>query len=128
MRNKTTLKKGNKIAKKFDKTSGKKVCLDFFAHLRQGYSKESFPDADYRTVEKYISELNLQDEYDKAMREHQKFWEGLGIAKISTQYFNGFVWAMNMRNRFRWDKEENTGLVKKEIIMTFYSEEERERD
>lgn len=95
------------------------LIADYIKHRAEGYSKESFPGCDYRTIETHIenSPVELQPEIEqlgKAEREARKYWESLGI-KLVTGDLQGSspAWIFNMKNRFKeqWRDKVETGLT-----------------
>jgi hypothetical protein len=97
----------------------KVLIAEYIEHRKKGYSKESFPDCDYRTIETHLSNSpdELQSEIEllkKAEREARKYWEGLGI-KLITGDLNGSApaWMFNMKNRFKedWKDKVETGFT-----------------
>lgn len=118
--------KGNNNASKAKTDADIRFLFEKFCnHLRQGFSKDSFPDCDYRTIETMIAEnpaILQSDLYKKAKREGQMFWESIGIngtigmkeaivngKKVALKNFNALSWKFNMQNRFGWhDKQDVT--------------------
>ncbi len=97
----------------------------FCEHLKRGFSKESFPDCDHRTIEKYIKEFPAilpTEKYNEAMRHGRHFWESVGMSgmmgidemivngkKTKLKSFHDATWIFNMKNRFGWnDKQDIT--------------------
>ncbi len=97
----------------------------FCNHLRQGFSKDSFPDCDYRTIETMIAEnpsVLQADMMKQAKRHGRMFWESIGIngtigmktakvngKEIALKNFNALSWKFNMQNRYGWhDKQDVT--------------------
>lgn len=83
-------------------------------HLEAGYSKKSFPLADWDTVESYCERFPEDfppEKMHETMRRHLMTWEKIGIdgAKGKLDGFNAASWIFNMKNRFKddWrDKQE----------------------
>lgn len=91
-------------------------------HLAAGYSKEAFPDCDYRTIEscaaKWPSVLQPEKMID-ALREGRLMWENMGLlgANGTLRFFNPTAWIFNMKNRYAWaDKQEIDHTTKGERI------------
>jgi hypothetical protein len=89
----------------------KRIIADFCAHRSKGYSKESFTECDYRTIDRHLEvhSIELQAEkraIEQAERECRLFWEKEGIENMYIQKdggsFNSAVWIFNMKNRFNW--------------------------
>ena len=77
-----------------------------YDHLAAGYSKESFPYADWDTVERYCKDFPKEFPSEKlaeAMRIQRFEWESIGMdgAKGKIPGFNAASWIFNMKNRFR---------------------------
>lgn len=86
----------------------KKYCQLLIDHMKQGLSFESFGG---------VAEVSKQTLYDW-MQKHGEFldarrkgdtlsllqWEKMGIAGMTAKikFFNGHIWALNMKARFRW--------------------------
>lgn len=85
-----------------------KILIGRFAlHIGEGYSKESFVECDYRTIEshleKYPEELQAEKrEVEKAYRQCRQTWETHGIKLVKGGYEGGSTTAyiFNMKNRF----------------------------
>ena len=77
-------------------------------HLEAGYSKKSFPSADWDTVEWYCENYPIDfppKRLKEAMRQHLLKWESIGVDGVTgeIQGFNATAWIFNMKNRFRAD-------------------------
>ena len=107
-------KKRNKFAEKI-KTAAikKKTVVQYCEHLKRGYSKHSFPELDFRTVEKYARELKLTDSIKKAERESLLFWERQGIENL-TKKLNEKVLFWGIQNKTPGEK-----INLDEITVTF---------
>lgn len=86
-------------------------------HISQGYSKESFRDCDYRTIERHLSvyEADLQSEkkeMDKAYRNGRFEWESIGKRMAKNNEGNATAWIFNMKNRY---PDEWSDKVKQEL-------------
>lgn len=85
----------------------RKACAAFCAHLSAGYSIDSFPDADRRTL-RYHAEQFPEDfppeELEAAARQGLLEWERIGKegARGDLAKFNASAWAFNMKNRAGW--------------------------
>jgi hypothetical protein len=98
--------KGNKnAAKDSDPEQLNKWIKAYIIHRAEGFSKESFIECDYRTIEKYIeSNIDLQSlkkELEKAERAGFKYWEQLGKDLSSGKVRgNPAVWIFTVKNKF----------------------------
>ena len=98
------------------------ACARFCEHIEQGYSIDSWPDADADTVKIYIEKF--PEDFDSelietAKRECLKFWEGIGIRGTNGEisFFNAGSWIFNMKNRAGWtDKVDHDHGGKVEIV------------
>jgi hypothetical protein len=93
-------------------------------HRAGGFSKESFPDCDYRTIESHLNNNpDLQPEKElvlKAEREGRMEWEQIGkdLAKGTIQG-NATSYIFNMKNRYGWaDKQTIEQTNTHRITMT----------
>jgi hypothetical protein len=102
-----------------------KLIKAYILHRAAGYSKRSFPDCDYETIEKHLNEdvvfRPLKEELDRAEREGMKVWEEIGI-KISKGELKGnaAAWIFTMKNKFPEDykdKMETEAEVKGELTI-----------
>jgi hypothetical protein len=91
----------------------------YIVHRSEGYSKESFVDCDYRTIESHMEDnIDLQPlkkELEKADREGLKYWEEIG-RQITTGALKGnpATWIFTMKNKFpdNWkDKTETDHAI-----------------
>ena len=101
-----------------------KYCQTLIDHMRTGLSFESFGG---------VVEVSKQTLYDW-MQKHPSFldarykgdslsllqWEKLGIAGMTAKikFFNGHIWSLNMKSRFKWSDRmevEQTTLKRPEI-------------
>ncbi|WP_269580830.1 hypothetical protein [Roseibium sp. Sym1] len=84
-----------------------RACNDFCAHIAAGYSIDSFPAADRRTI-RYYAEQFPQDfpavKIEAAFRQGLLEWERIGKegAKGDLPKFNASAWSFNMKNRAGW--------------------------
>ena len=102
----------------------KKYCPMLIEHMRQGLSFESFGG---------VAEVSKQTLYTW-LQKHPDFldaklkgdglsllvWEKLGMAGMTAKikFFNGHIWALNMKARFKWSDRmevEQTTLKRPEI-------------
>jgi DNA-binding transcriptional MerR regulator len=104
----------------------KELIAKYCEHRAQGYSKESFIDCDYRTIERHIEEYaaDLQPEkreMDKSERKGRFYWEKLGKKIAATGEGNPTAWIFNMKNRFtEWkDKTEVDQNVTGGVVLNF---------
>jgi len=99
----------------------------YAAHLAEGYSKQCFPDCDFRTMEsaleKHPIELSSEKkEIEKAIRNGRMGWEQIGktIANGKIQG-NAVSWIFNMKNRYKdeWKDRQETESTHhfNEVIM-----------
>ncbi len=83
----------------------KKLITAYIEHRSQGYSKTSFVDCDYRTIERHLEvyESDLQPEkreLERAERVGQKMWEQIGKTIAVAGQGNATAWIFNMKNRY----------------------------
>ena len=107
--------KGNNFNKKW-KTSldRKKAFKAVCDHIESGLSRQSFPLADWDTVEAYLKDFPEDfpaDRLQEAFRRQRLKWEEWGIDGMRGKIpgFNATTWKFNMKNRFprEWrDKQE----------------------
>jgi hypothetical protein len=98
-----------------------KIFSSYCEHVRSGYTKESFPLCDRKTIKRYM-EL-YPDEFpaekiEEAEREGQKVDEEIGrqgmLGKIP--HFNATAWIFWMKNKHGWrDKQEQTIEAKGDV-------------
>ena len=80
----------------------RKVCAEFCAHIAAGYSIDSFPDADGRTI-RYYAEQFPEDfppaKLEEAARRGLLEWEriGKGGARGELAKFNASAWTFAMK-------------------------------
>jgi len=85
----------------------RKACAAFCAHISAGYSIESFPEADRKTL-RYHAEQFPEDfppeDLEAAARRGLLEWERIGKegARGDLAKFNASAWAFNMKNRAGW--------------------------
>lgn len=85
----------------------KKACAAFCAHIAAGYSVESFPEADRKTL-RYYAEQFPEDfpsaQLEEAARRGLLEWEKIGKEGVRGDLakFNASAWAFNMKNRAGW--------------------------
>lgn len=97
----------------------------YIDHRAKGYSKKSFPDCDYETIEKYIeSEVDfrpLKKELVKAERKGRYYWECMG-QKIANGELKGnpATWIFTMKNKFpdEWKEKTESEVNIKEFPIT----------
>jgi hypothetical protein len=87
--------------------SRQKACEEFCAHVSQGYSIESFPSADRKTIRYYAEQFPEDfpaDKLEEAARRGLLEWERIGKegAKGDLAKFNASAWTFNMKNRAGW--------------------------
>lgn len=106
--------KGNQNNKKWKTPKERQEAFEAVCqHLAAGYSKESFPLADWDTVEAYCKEFPIDfppEKLKEAMRRQQAGWEKIGMdgARGEIEGFNATSWIFNMKNRFNWrDKQDH---------------------
>jgi hypothetical protein len=102
----------------------KELAKLYCEHLSKGFSKKSFPDCDYRTIEERIKKephvlQSEKKELEKAERVGLKWWEAQGIENILNKKemtkdqdgnttlvetsLNAAVYIFNMKNRYKED-------------------------
>ncbi|MBN9673468.1 hypothetical protein [Roseibium aggregatum] len=84
-----------------------KACAAFCAHIAAGYSIESFPDADRKTIRYYAEQFPEDfppEKLETAARRGLMEWERIGKegARGDLAKFNASAWAFNMKNRAGW--------------------------
>jgi len=100
--------KGNAYAMKWPTAEDRqKLCADFCEHLAAGYSIESFPHADRKTIRRYAQEFPEDfppEKLEEAARRGRLEWEQIGKdgAKGEIAGFNATAWIFNMKNRAGW--------------------------
>ena len=90
---------------------------NYLKHLKLGYSKESFVEADYQWIEKNIKldpTTYPPEELKQAERMNLYFWEELSMRSMLGEdpKFNNSLFALLMKTRFGWgskpEKSEGT--------------------
>jgi len=100
--------KGNSYAMKWPTPSARQdACERFCLHIAEGYSIESFPDADRKTIRYYAEQFPEDfppEKLEEAARRGLLEWEEIGKkgAKGEIQGFNSASWIFNMKNRAGW--------------------------
>lgn len=110
--------KGNNYKMKW-KTSEerKRICELVCEHIASGLSQDSFPEADWDTVERYIRDFPDDFPAEKlkmAARRNRLYWETRGICGMNGDIpgFNATAWIFNMKNRFKdWNDTRQTQLT-----------------
>lgn len=130
---------GNNNAEKWKTPEERqKLCKAWCDHLEQGYSKDSFPLADEKTIRSYTEKYPVDfpsDALEQAERKNKLFWETIGIngtigipIKVNEKYydkFNAQSWKFNMQNRLGWkDKTDITTDDEKIQAPVIYIPEE----
>ena len=91
--------KKNKFAAKYEDELIKVIPL-YIKHIESGYSKSSFPDCDYRTIESHIENdqvlHTLKKEIEKAKRIGRLKWEKIGET-ITNGTIDNSLYAYNIR-------------------------------
>lgn len=123
--------KGNNYKMKWKTPEERKAaCESFCDHVRSGFSQESWPDADFDTVKRYMRDFPedfVPDMINKAKREAYMFYEKMGIEGTLGQIkgFNAKSWEFNMKNRHNWkDKQETELSGEVKIVVQNYGEKE----
>ncbi|WP_298986402.1 hypothetical protein [uncultured Roseibium sp.] len=85
----------------------RRVCEAFCGHLASGFSIESFPDADRKTIRYYAEQFPEDfppEKLDEAARRGLLEWEKIGKegARGDLAKFNASAWSFNMKNRAGW--------------------------
>ena len=86
------------------------ACEKFCEHIRAGYSKDSWPEADDETVKRYVRDFPedfCPKKIKRAERESRLFWEKIGISGTvgKIKGFNAKSWEFNMQNRLGWSNK-----------------------
>ena len=88
----------------------------YILHRAHGFSKKSFPDCDFETIETHLEHdivfRPLKAELERAEREGMKVWEEIGI-KISRGELRGNAAAciFTMKNKFPEDYKDKTEVT-----------------
>jgi hypothetical protein len=137
--------KGSKLAMKYETRKEQlELIKRFCRHIENGYSQESFPEADVETVKNYANtiteELKSSNSANftifpttliqRALRISQKKWEHMGMQGMlnKIRFFNAHIWALNMRNRFNWDKDDKTPkemMIDRKITVNFVRDDDK---
>jgi|GEM_PF-1536657 len=85
----------------------RKVCTALCDHIAAGFSVESFPDADRKTVRYYAEQFPEDfppEKLQEAARRGLLEWERIGKdgARGELPKFSATAWAFNMKNRAGW--------------------------
>jgi len=95
-------------ARKFaTRRARQKLCDNFCAHIAAGFSIESFPDADRKTI-RYHAEQFPEDfppeKLEAAARRGLLEWERIGKDGATGELakFNASAWSFTMKNRAGW--------------------------
>lgn len=85
----------------------RELCRVYCEYLKQGYSKQFFPECATETMRRYIKEFPEdfdEDEMDKALRIGLNFIERCGMAGMlgKIEKFNPTTWIFIMKNRAGW--------------------------
>lgn len=108
--------------------------------MKSGYSSESFPDEEEKTIENYAKELDEKNGNNKiikliqrAKREGMHLLEQLGIKGLSGEKnkFNGSVWIFIMKSRYgigekSFDKKNKDKIIK--VNLDFENEKNNGND
>lgn len=83
------------------------VCEALCAHIAAGYSIDSFPGADRRTIRYYAEQFPEDfppEKLEEAARRGLLEWEKIGKdgARGELAKFNASAWTFNMKNRAGW--------------------------
>ena len=100
---KPTMKGNNNASKSIDDLN--EVIPLYIKHISEGFSKKSFVECDYRTIEKHIEENidlhPLKKELDKAERIGRKEWEQIGKDITNGKAKgNPATWIFTMKNKY----------------------------
>jgi len=117
------IQKGSTLALRYE-TEKEQLALikRYCKHIASGYSQDSFEEAGHETITRYAEKLVIEsgktEEFTiygtvlihRALRTAQKQWEHWGIQGMLNKipFFNSQIWALNMRNRFNWDKDDKS--------------------
>lgn len=111
------------------------ILKKFFEHVEQGFSVESFPDAKKITIDKWLNELNYDEEIlEKSKRKGRLVWEIIGKKQSEgTCLGNSRSWYYNMANRYGWQDKISVdadvkGALSVEIVNYSRSKEEKKED
>jgi len=96
--------KGNKYASKSKSNLKKNIAL-YIQHIANGFSKKSFIECDYRTIESHLESdkvlFPLKKEIEKAERIGRAEWERIGkdltTGKLKS---NPATWIFTMKNKY----------------------------
>ena len=106
--------KGNNYNKKWKTQKERQEAFALvYEHLSSGYSKGSFPHADWDTVEAYAQEFP-EDFPAEKLKEAERLgyfeWEKIGVdgTRGKIPNYNATSWIFNMKNRFNWHDRQET--------------------
>lgn len=98
----------------------KQYCQELVDHMRQGLSFESFGGVIGVSKQTLYEWMQRHPDFSDARRKGDTLsllvWEKLGIAGMTAKikFFNGHIWALNMKSRFKWsdrmEVEQNTRM------------------
>jgi len=85
----------------------RRACKDFCAHIADGFSIDSFPPADRKTLRYYAEQFPEDfpaEAIEEAARRGLLAWEKIGRdgARGDLPKFNASAWSFNMKNRAGW--------------------------
>lgn len=83
------------------------ACQSLCEHMSAGFSLESFPEADRKTIRYYAEQFPEDfppDKLEEAARKGLLEWERIGKegARGDLAKFNASAWSFNMKNRAGW--------------------------
>lgn len=83
------------------------ACASLCAHIADGFSLESYPDADRKTIRYYAEQFPEDfpaEKLEQAARRGLLEWEQIGKAGARGELakFNASAWSLNMKNRAGW--------------------------
>ena len=80
-------------------------------HMASGLSFESFAaelEVSKDTLESWLSDnIDFKESFDIGSAKLLKYWELLGIRNVANKKFNVNLWALNMKNRFKWSDRQD---------------------
>lgn len=114
---------GNEYARKFKTPEQRtQLCADWCAHLRNGFTKESFPQCDPQTFKRYMKEF--PDDFDvyaiaAAEREQKMRWEERIQKCADTGIGSASAIIFGLKNISNWrDKNEISMDPKNPLVIT----------
>lgn len=129
--------KDNKYHEKYE-TPEKRLAVfaTFCQHIENGFSKQSFPLCDPRTIDKMITDYpeefteEILESLAMAERLNLLYWERAGMNGMNGQIkdFNVIAWKFNIQNRHGWKDRQDMTSDDKEIKGLVIYKPEKNKD